>query len=315
VLWHGRRAGKGATICVVPETDWGREQDPPPLIDPYFASVPAPPPPTTSRLAIASVVLAFLGPAGAVAAIAFGLAARRDVARGLARGGRGLAAVGMTLGVLLSMAWLAFAGLLWQRHRHALEVADLRPQPIQAPDEPQAPRAPAPSAAPKASPDPGPGGTVPKATTLSKEGALHVVDVGYGATSLRDELAKQRLEADAAKETLLLMTTSARCEPCAGFAKSLADPQMQTALARMRVVRVDVAVFRDDLEALRVPYETIPGFFLLGVDLSPRDGINGGEWGEDIAANIAPVLGPFVRGKYTERKSKFNPLPGGGIRL
>ncbi|MEJ7734975.1 MAG: DUF4190 domain-containing protein [Polyangiaceae bacterium] len=300
----------------MPETDWGREQDPlPPLVDPYFASAPAPPPPTPSRLAIASVVLAFQGPAGAVAAIAFGVAARRDVARGLARGGRGLAAVGMTLGVLLSLGWLAFAGFLWQRHHHALEVADLRPQPIQAPDEPQAPQAPAPSSAPKVSPDPGPGGTVPKTTTLSKEGALHVVDVGYGATSLRDELAKQRLEAEVAKETLLLMTTSARCEPCAGVARSLADPQMQTALVKTRLVRVDIAVFRDDLEALRVPYDSIPGFFLLGVDLAPRDGINGGEWGEDIAANIAPVLGAFVRGKYTERKSKFNALPGGGIRL
>jgi len=300
----------------VPETDWGREQDPlPPLIDPYFASAPAPPPPATSRLAIASVVLAFLGPAGAVASIAFGFAARRDVARGLARGGRGLAAVGMTLGVLLSLGWLAFAGLLWQRHLQALEVADLRPRPIQAPDEPQAPQAPGPSAAPRVAPDPGPGGSVPKTTTLSKEGALHVVDVGYGATSLRDELAKQRLEAEAAKETLVLMTTSARCEPCAGVAKSLADPQMQTALAKTRLVRVDIAVFRDDLEALRVPYDAIPGFFLLGVDLAPRDGINGGEWGEDIASNIAPVLGAFVRGKYTERKSKFNALPGGGIRL
>jgi hypothetical protein len=111
------------------------------------------------------------------------------------------------------------------------------------------------------------------------------------------------------------MTTTARCEPCAGVAKSLADPQMQTALAKMRLVRVDIAVFRDDLEALRVPYDAIPGFFLLGVDLAPRDGINGGEWGEDIAPNIAPVLGAFVRGKYSERKSKFNPLPGGGIRL
>ena len=90
---------------------------------------------------------------------------------------------------------------------------------------------------------------------------------------------------------------------------------MQTALTKVRLVRVDIEVFRDDLEAMKVPRKYIPGFYLLSLDLTPRDGINGGEWEEDIPPNIAPVLGAFVRGKYTARKQVWQPLPGSGIKL
>ena len=45
------------------------------------------------------------------------------------------------------------------------------------------------------------------------------------------------------------------------------------------------------------------------------DGINGGEWDDDIAINIAPVLGPFVRGTYAKRRSPWKklPRPGGTV--
>jgi hypothetical protein len=90
---------------------------------------------------------------------------------------------------------------------------------------------------------------------------------------------------------------------------------MQTALAGVRLVRVDGILFHEDLDALRVPHDDIPGFFLLAPDLTPRDGIDGGEWGDDIAPNIAPVLGAFVRGKYAVRRSPWTPLPPSGVSL
>ena len=40
----------------------------------------------------------------------------------------------------------------------------------------------------------------------------------------------------------------------------------------------------------------------------------GGEWKDDIAANIAPVLRKFVRGEYSQRKSRVPPTAR-GIRL
>ena len=90
---------------------------------------------------------------------------------------------------------------------------------------------------------------------------------------------------------------------------------MQRALARVRLVRLDTAEFDVDLAELRVPHEAIPGFFLLAPDLTPRDGVDGGEWGDDVAANIAPVLGPFVRGTYEKRKQPWHALPPSGVSL
>jgi hypothetical protein len=112
---------------------------------------------------------------------------------------------------------------------------------------------------------------------------------------------------------LLLEITSSPCVPCNGVATSLSDPEMQTALDHVRLVRVDRDPFEDDLAELQIPSKPFPGFFLLDSDLKVKDGINGGEWGDDIAGNIAPVLGPFVRGNYANRRSPWKKLPRGTV--
>jgi hypothetical protein len=111
------------------------------------------------------------------------------------------------------------------------------------------------------------------------------------------------------------MTTRAACEPCRGVDESLRDPRIQAALAGVRLVRVDIEVFHEDLDALRIPSDRIPGFFLLAPDLNPRDGVDGGEWDDDIPVNIAPVLGAFVRGAYSSRREPWKPLPASGVTL
>ena len=90
---------------------------------------------------------------------------------------------------------------------------------------------------------------------------------------------------------------------------------LATSVLGVRLVRVDLYAFGEDLEALKIPHDRYPGFFLLALDLQPRDGIDGGEWGDDIAPNIAPVLGAFVRGKFTQRKEPWKPVAGSGMSL
>jgi hypothetical protein len=90
---------------------------------------------------------------------------------------------------------------------------------------------------------------------------------------------------------------------------------MQSALDHVRLVRVDRDPFEEDLAELEIPSRPLPGFFLLDSDLRVTDAINGGEWDEDIAVNIAPVIGPFVRGTYAKRRSPWKklPRPGGTV--
>ncbi len=154
-------------------------------------------------------------------------------------------------------------------------------------------------------------------STVTTVGGITVVDVALGITSLSSELRHQHAEAVAHGERLLLLTIESGrgCLPCQGIAAALSDPRMQTALDKIRLVRVDHEPFEEDLTELEIPTRPIPGFFLLDSNLRITDGINGGEWDDDIADNIAPVLDKFVRGHYAKRRSPWKklPRPGGTV--
>lgn len=307
----------------------GPPDDGPPILDPFVRPAPSAAPPRpreTSGLATAALVsgaLAFVvGPLAGLAALIFGLLGRRETATG-ALAGRGRATAGLAIGVLASLVWTAAAtaGFLLYEARSGVAPEG----PVAAPVTPL----PAPT-----DPDPargrdrrvGPGGSVPRQTTVEVHGAITLVEVGVAESSLAGALVEQGAAASTAGQKLLVTTTRAGCEPCDGFVSSLPHPLMQEALASVRVVRVDIDVFGEDLQALRLRHDVLPGFFLLDFDLAPRDAIHGGEWGEDIAQNIAPVLGPFVRGALRQRKhtwplppaprgSPSDPRRGGGIWL
>ena len=303
----------------------------PPIEDPYLLR----PTPVVrrgvSRLAVSSLVAAPFGPVGAILAIVFGWHARREIEHEAAleaaaqggeaaaprRPGHGLATAGMALGVLLTMAWGGALSFVAWTYRYRADPAGDEPSAPAVTSARAVPGHPAPApVAPRpqrvAEPDPP---VAPKYTKTHRQGTITVVDVGIASASLADELAKQRAEASSAGETMMVMATSGGCDPCRGVDRSLADPLMQTALARVRLVRVDIQVFHEDLDALRMPHDGVPGFFLLAPDLTPRDGLNGGEWDDDIAANIAPVLGAFVRGKYTQRRETWQAVPASGMSL
>ena len=156
--------------------------------------------------------------------------------------------------------------------------------------------------------------SVPATTTVTTVGSLDVVDLGISEPSLQDALRHQQNDAIQHHETLLVMLTGAGCAPCDGVAAALPDARMQKALAGVRFVRVDLDVFAEELDRLALPHDVYPGFFLLDRELRPMDGIHGGEWDEDVAENIAPVLGAFVRGTYRIRRNEWGPSSG-GIRL
>ncbi|MGK4004326.1 DUF4190 domain-containing protein [Sorangium sp. So ce1036] len=310
---------QGARVACAPApSPSGDAPSPLPVIpDPYLTPPLRPERRQLSTLAVSSVVATLFGPLGAVAAVVFGWAARREIEQAPERRrGHALASVGLSLGVLLTLGWCAaigFGAWMWRVHSgaevaSALEEAEALPEPVST----ASPAAPLPDAPPPAAQ---PGGSVPLRTTHRRLGALSIVDIGVDVSTLSEELAKQRAEAYAQGEKVLVMTTSDACEPCRGVDRSLSDPLMQTALRSVRLVRVDIDVFKEDLDQIKMPRRLYPGFFLLSPDLTPRDGINGGEWDDDIARNIAPVLGAFVRGQYTTRRQPWHPLPGSGVRL
>ncbi len=141
-----------------------------------------------------------------------------------------------------------------------------------------------------------------KETVAVLRGTVEVVDVGADSPSLVDVLLAQRIVADAKRQTLVLMLMGRHCEPCDDLDAALEDPRMQEALVGVRLLRVDLEVFKDELRRMDLPTNLYPAFFLLADDLRPYDAIHGGEWDDDVAENIAPVLGPFVRGELRNRR-------------
>lgn len=139
-------------------------------------------------------------------------------------------------------------------------------------------------------------------TETQLRGGIEVVDLGLESSSLEEVLAFHYQVAESKGQKLLVMTTGRQCAPCHGLDDALSHPLMQEAMENVRLVRVDLDVFGDELEALHMPRNLYPAFFLVGEDVRPIDAIHGGEWDEDIAENIAPVLGAFVRGEHKQRR-------------
>lgn len=268
---------------------------------------PPPPPAPTSAAATASLVLAILGsmclgPVGGIAAIIVGAVALWDIHSSKGRkSGKAMAWVGVGIG---SFTTAAFAALVLLLVYSSSSSPSAPPPVVAAPPPIYVP----PTAAPiPTTPPPAHGVTMTREmeTTETRIGNVVIADVGLGELSLDAALRKQRSAAQRESQTMIVHTTSADCRPCQGVAAALSDPRMQKALEGVRLVRIDVEDFNRELAELGIPFDVIPGFYVLRPDLSPSDGVHGGEWDDDTAENIAPVVHAFVRGKYDGRRHPF----------
>jgi hypothetical protein len=248
---------------------------------------------------------------GGILAIAFGVMSRAEIERsqGQKRGARlALAAIALgSLNVVVCVLALGVGITLLARpapHSPPSKAPPLYTTPALPPPAP-APTALAGSSAPKSS-----AGSMSRDTGLvvTRIGKVDLVDVGPDVHSLSDELDKQREIAGRDGKRLMLWVVQANCQPCNGVSAALPESGMQSALSHVRLVRVDPQDFGLELRQFNIPTDKIPGFALLGPDNHPLDYINGGEWDEDVAANIAPVLRNFVRGTY---KARRDPWRGG----
>ena len=140
-------------------------------------------------------------------------------------------------------------------------------------------------------------------TTEYRIDKITVVDIEVPPrSSLETELRRQIDASAKERRRLLLQTSVPGCRPCLGVAAALTDPKMQAALADIRLVRVDARRYHRDLDALGIDPSVVPSFFLLDRSLrNPSNGTNGGEWHDDTADNIAPVLDAFLRGKLNTK--------------
>ena len=137
-------------------------------------------------------------------------------------------------------------------------------------------------------------------------GEIVLVDVGAEIPSLDEELDRQRGLAMRSHERLLLWLVVQDCKSCNAVEAALSSVEVQHALTKSRLVRLDAVEFLAELSRIGVPMDAFPAFVLLGRDGHAADYLHDGEWDEDIPENIAPVLKSFVEGTYSRRRSPWH---------
>jgi hypothetical protein len=248
---------------------------------------------------------------GGVLGVALGFAGKSSIERSEGRlTGSGLALSGIVIGALnVICIGLVFVALARSDFRWSLTPSTTSAPTALAP-------APAPPVPPhgevpeQAVPAPSAGGGASReqGAIATSVGAIALVDLAPEDGLLANQLSAELRKAGEDKRRLVLWTVRKDCKPCDGVAAALPDARMQKALAGVRLVRVDVREFFVELERLHVPTDSVPGFSLIGAENHVVDYVHGGEWDDDVPANIAPVLRAFVGGRYARRR---HPWRGG----
>jgi hypothetical protein len=232
-------------------------------------------------------------------AVALGFSAKGAIQRaggmlrgeGIANGGIATGIAGTAIGLFAIAAMLA--GL----------VAGAR-STASHPPPPPAPYATAPGATSA------PASTAPEEerapiTTPATIGTVRLVDLDPRAKrSFRQQLSAEYAQAKAAHQVVILMTDEDPCSVCREFEAALTDTRMQSALANVDLVRVDIDAFRDELRAADMLEPTLPWFYKLDSTLRPVDAISAGEWDDNVPENMAPVLKSFVGGTLKTRRER-----------
>jgi hypothetical protein len=296
--------------CVPPADKHVLMADPhihPPLNQPEYVGETGP----TSNLVSGSFALSLLsylmccfGPALAIPSLIMGILGVRKIQRSQGReGGKSLAIISIALSGFNLLLWPAAAVAIFANINNKSSTRVATPAIYPPPTSTSySPSKPSPVAI---------GGemTRSKGVLEVKVGDVTLVDLVPTTRSLVTELNSQRKAATQAHQGFVLFVSEQGCRPCMSVTAVLPDPLMQAALKNVRIVRVNSSQFTNELNDLGIPTRLIPGFFLFDAQMNVRDGVNGGEWDDDIAANISPVLGPFVRGTYTKRRERFRPVP------
>jgi hypothetical protein len=142
-----------------------------------------------------------------------------------------------------------------------------------------------------------------------------LVDPGPRAARLSELVAAEQSKAGTEGQKLVVWITAPDCRPCTGVSVALTSPLLQSALAGVRLLRLDANEYRLELSERGLTPEVLPGFAMLGANGQPVDYVNGGEWDADIPENIAPVLRKFIQGTYKNRRNPWTGVPTPGDAL
>lgn len=118
-----------------------------------------------------------------------------------------------------------------------------------------------------------------------------VVKLSKSAGELKSQMLAQQQQSEKLHQKIFVQLTADWCIHCRKLNASLANKKMKDAFQRTYIVQLDVDEWKDQLGSIDVHPNGIPAFYQIGENgLATNYTINGGAWGEDMVANMAPPL-------------------------
>ena len=136
--------------------------------------------------------------------------------------------------------------------------------------------------------------TTTGAVAATKTASASWAVVGKGG-DLGALVRAEAVKAQAAGKKPVVYIGAGWCPPCAAIKKYKADTQMVAAFERAYIIELDVDDWQaDDLAALHYNAKAVPIFIAVDKDAKAKGPtIDGGAWGDNIPANMAPPLTKF----------------------
>jgi hypothetical protein len=271
----------------------------------------------TAAIVFAALSFFCLGPVGAIGGIVCALIGYREIKEAEGRlGGRELCGVALALSGANLALTLLMIGAFALGISGAMKAVKTASKPPVYSSPYAGPTTPTPTSRPHSTGPAEAGQSTPfDVVSEVKIGGITLVDLPPTPRPLSVELRAQESKAASAGERVVLFVVTLDCRPCMSVSAVLADPKMQAAFGKTRLVRVNAHDAPSEIVGLGAATETIPGFYLLSPSGRVIDGITGAEWDDDTADNIAPVVRAFLAGTYTKRRrprqvpSLEDPLP------
>jgi hypothetical protein len=82
---------------------------------------------------------------------------------------------------------------------------------------------------------------------------------------------------------------------------ALANASLRDQLGKIRMIRLDLDEFEEDLRHFHLPVDRVPGFALVNRAGKIVDYIDAGEWKTNNPAEFVPILRAFLRGNFRQR--------------
>ena len=144
-----------------------------------------------------------------------------------------------------------------------------------------------------------------RGTEVGNFGSAKLVDIGDDILQLRTRMLEERALAEQNNEGCLFVTIQAGCPNCAALAHTIASGALGRAAGRLRVVRIDLDEFEEEVRALNLPIDRVPGFILLDSSGQVEDFLDAGEWDTNDPSESTPVLAKFLQGRLQHRRSMW----------